>query len=54
MTCHSGIVGMQDFHPNLNVNRGVPIQITYDKALSQNRQEVKNGLFKYWQENENN
>jgi hypothetical protein len=21
--CHSDVVGMQDFHPNLNVNRGL-------------------------------
>jgi hypothetical protein len=40
-TCHinhdirrSGVAGMRDSHPNLNVNRKVPIRIKFERALS--------------------
>ena len=29
-----GVAGMQDFHPNLNVNRRIPTRITSEQALS--------------------
>jgi hypothetical protein len=44
---HSGVGGMQDPHPNLNVNRGVPTRITSERALSQKGQKIRNNLFKY-------
>ena len=49
-----GSIGMQDPHPNLNVNRGFPTTITSEWALSQKGQRIRNSLFKYWQENERN
>ena len=49
-----GPIGMQDSHPNLNVNKGFPTTITFEQALSQKRQRIRNSLFKYWQENERN
>ena len=49
-----GPIGMQDPHPNLNVNRGFPTTITSERALSQKGQRIRNSLFKYWQENERN
>jgi hypothetical protein len=45
--CRSGVGGMQDPHPNLNVNRGVPTRITSERALSQKGQKIRNNLFKY-------
>jgi hypothetical protein len=39
--CRSGISGIQDPHTNLNVNRGVPIRITSERALSRKGQKVK-------------
>ena len=51
---HIGVVGMQDPHPNLNVSRGIPTRITSNCILSQNRQRIRNTLFKYLQENEKN
>jgi hypothetical protein len=43
---------MQDLHPNLNVNRGVPTRITSERPLFQKGQKVRNSEMKYWQENE--
>ena len=52
--CRIGPIGMQDLHPNLNVNRGFPTIITSKRALSRKGQRIRNILFKYWQENERN
>jgi hypothetical protein len=38
----------------INVSRGFSTRITSERALSQKGQKVRNGLFKYWQENEKN
>lgn len=51
---HSGVARMRDPHPNLNVNREVPIKIKSKRALSRKGQKVRNHLFKYWKENEKN
>ena len=51
---HIGPIGMQDPHPNLNVNRGFPTTITSEQALSRKGQRIRNSLFKYWQENGRN